>query len=215
MVEWSAAMLEPLAKEKLKSTERQAKLDKLRLWVNFVPAPSNSVAVRDDNFTGVVSCTSSLDGLFPAIWRHCTRSAVLERARYLDFQEAQVSIGWFSQVADCSTARIKGAYFIRSKHPSLDSRPQSALAAKICDYGVLDSVLFQHICSFRSSVHSLAVFVGSCKIRMRTQRVKHTFVHLNFSLGSHCPRSSRWSAVTAWWSPTTRPLRGALWRSGA
>jgi staphylococcal nuclease domain-containing protein 1 len=47
-------MLEPLAKEKLKSTERQAKLDKLRLWVNFVPAPSNSVAVQDDNFTGVV-----------------------------------------------------------------------------------------------------------------------------------------------------------------
>lgn len=58
-------MLEPLAKEKLKSTERQAKLDKLRLWVNFVPAPSNSVAVRDDNFTGVVRASGSLD--FPIL----------------------------------------------------------------------------------------------------------------------------------------------------
>eukprot|EP00850_Spirogloea_muscicola_P016978 SM000141S00922 [mRNA] locus=s141:240772:249829:- [translate_table: standard] len=54
VVEWSANMLEPEAKQALKKAELAAKQEKLRIWTNFVPPPSHSTAIRDDNYTGQV-----------------------------------------------------------------------------------------------------------------------------------------------------------------
>uniref|UniRef100_A0A0D6R1R8 Ribonuclease n=1 Tax=Araucaria cunninghamii TaxID=56994 RepID=A0A0D6R1R8_ARACU len=53
-VEWSASMLEEDSKRCLKNAELQAKKDRLRIWTNYVPPPSNSKAIRDDKFTGKV-----------------------------------------------------------------------------------------------------------------------------------------------------------------
>eukprot|EP01018_Ginkgo_biloba_P017900 Gb_32409 [translate_table: standard] len=53
-VEWSASMMEEDSKRHLKSAELQAKKDRLRIWTNYVPPPSNSKAIRDDKFTGKV-----------------------------------------------------------------------------------------------------------------------------------------------------------------
>lgn len=53
-VEWSASMMEEDAKRRLKTAELQAKKDRLKIWVNYVPPPSNSKAIRDDKFTGKV-----------------------------------------------------------------------------------------------------------------------------------------------------------------
>nr|CAL38976.1 TUDOR protein with multiple SNc domains [Picea abies] len=53
-VEWSASMMEEDAKRRLKNAELQAKKDHLRIWINYVPPPSNSKAIRDDKFTGKV-----------------------------------------------------------------------------------------------------------------------------------------------------------------
>eukprot|EP00897_Mesotaenium_endlicherianum_P003964 jgi/Mesen1/3596/ME000020S03125 len=52
VVEWSANMLEPSAKARLKAAELEAKKARLKMWTNFVPPVSNNTAVRDDNFTG-------------------------------------------------------------------------------------------------------------------------------------------------------------------
>lgn len=54
VVDWSASMLEPAAKQKLKAAELEAKRQRLRIWANYVPPQSNSVAIRNDNFTGRV-----------------------------------------------------------------------------------------------------------------------------------------------------------------
>ncbi|GBG64549.1 hypothetical protein CBR_g45244 [Chara braunii] len=54
VVEWSACMLEPEAREKLKGAELQAKKERLRIWTNYVPPASNSVAIANDNFSGKV-----------------------------------------------------------------------------------------------------------------------------------------------------------------
>lgn len=53
-VEWSANMMEEDAKRKLKAAELQAKKDRLRMWTNYVPPPTNSKAIHDQNFTGKV-----------------------------------------------------------------------------------------------------------------------------------------------------------------
>ncbi|CAI5514726.1 unnamed protein product [Closterium sp. Naga37s-1] len=53
VVEWSANMLEASAKVALKSAELEAKKQRVRMWTNFVPPQSNSIAFRD-NFTGKV-----------------------------------------------------------------------------------------------------------------------------------------------------------------
>ncbi|GJP63402.1 hypothetical protein CLOP_g20489 [Closterium sp. NIES-67] len=53
VVEWSANMLEASAKGALKSAELESKKQRLRMWTNFVPPQSNSIAFRD-NFTGKV-----------------------------------------------------------------------------------------------------------------------------------------------------------------
>ncbi|KAE9604221.1 putative micrococcal nuclease [Lupinus albus] len=53
-VEWSANMMEEEAKRRLKTAELQAKKTRLRVWTNYVPPPSNSKAIHDQNFTGKV-----------------------------------------------------------------------------------------------------------------------------------------------------------------
>lgn len=53
-VEWSAKLLEEDARRQLKNAELLAKKERLRLWINYVPPPSNSTAIRDDNFKGKV-----------------------------------------------------------------------------------------------------------------------------------------------------------------
>ncbi|KAK7316871.1 hypothetical protein RJT34_00642 [Clitoria ternatea] len=53
-VEWSANMMEEEAKRRLKTAELQAKKDRLRMWTNYVPPPSNSKAIHNQNFTGKV-----------------------------------------------------------------------------------------------------------------------------------------------------------------
>ncbi|KAL3716227.1 hypothetical protein ACJRO7_007913 [Eucalyptus globulus] len=53
-VEWSANMMEEEAKRRLKAAELQAKKSRLRFWTNYVPPPSNSKAISDQNFNGTV-----------------------------------------------------------------------------------------------------------------------------------------------------------------
>ncbi|KAE9608620.1 putative micrococcal nuclease [Lupinus albus] len=53
-IEWSANMMEEEAKRRLKTAELQAKKTRLRIWANYVPPPSNSKAIHDQNFTGKV-----------------------------------------------------------------------------------------------------------------------------------------------------------------
>ncbi|KDP22512.1 hypothetical protein JCGZ_26343 [Jatropha curcas] len=53
-VEWSANMMEDDAKRRLKNAELQAKKNRLRIWTNYVPPPTNSKAIHDQNFTGKV-----------------------------------------------------------------------------------------------------------------------------------------------------------------
>ncbi|XWS51529.1 hypothetical protein CRYUN_Cryun12cG0183800 [Craigia yunnanensis] len=53
-VEWSANMMEDDAKRQLKAAELQAKKTRLRMWTNYVPPPTNSKAILDQNFTGKV-----------------------------------------------------------------------------------------------------------------------------------------------------------------
>ncbi|TKY60512.1 Staphylococcal nuclease domain-containing protein 1 [Spatholobus suberectus] len=53
-VEWSANMMEEEAKRKLKTSELQAKKNRLRIWTNYVPPATNSKAIHDQNFTGKV-----------------------------------------------------------------------------------------------------------------------------------------------------------------
>ncbi|KAJ4959753.1 hypothetical protein NE237_019663 [Protea cynaroides] len=53
-VDWSANMMEEDAKRRLKSAELQVKKDRLKIWTNFVPPPSNSKVIHDQNFTGKV-----------------------------------------------------------------------------------------------------------------------------------------------------------------
>ncbi|KAF8390783.1 hypothetical protein HHK36_025311 [Tetracentron sinense] len=53
-VEWSANMMEEDAKRRLKSAELQVKKDRLRVWTNYVPPPTNSKAIHDQNFSGKV-----------------------------------------------------------------------------------------------------------------------------------------------------------------
>ncbi|KAI4336418.1 hypothetical protein L6164_014947 [Bauhinia variegata] len=53
-VEWSANMMEEDAKRKLKTSELQSKKNRLRIWTNYVPPPTNSKAIHGQNFTGKV-----------------------------------------------------------------------------------------------------------------------------------------------------------------
>ncbi|GAB4847393.1 Translin-1 [Ancistrocladus abbreviatus] len=53
-VEWSANMMEEDARRRLKSAELQVKKDRIRIWTNYVPPPTNSKAIHDQNFTGKV-----------------------------------------------------------------------------------------------------------------------------------------------------------------
>ncbi|KAG5014400.1 hypothetical protein JHK82_020087 [Glycine max] len=53
-VEWSANMMEEEAKRKLKTSELQAKKNRLKIWTNYVPPATNSKAIHDQNFTGKV-----------------------------------------------------------------------------------------------------------------------------------------------------------------
>lgn len=53
-VEWSANMMEEDAKRRLKTAELQSKKDRLKIWTNYVPPPSNSKAIHDQNFAGKV-----------------------------------------------------------------------------------------------------------------------------------------------------------------
>lgn len=53
-VEWSANMMEEDAKRRLKAAELQAKKTRLKFWTNYVPPPTNSKAIHDQNFTGKV-----------------------------------------------------------------------------------------------------------------------------------------------------------------
>ncbi|XP_078433452.1 TUDOR-SN protein 1 [Wolffia australiana] len=53
-VEWSANMMEEEAKRKLKSAELQAKKERIRLWINYVPPATNSKAIHNQNFSGKV-----------------------------------------------------------------------------------------------------------------------------------------------------------------
>lgn len=48
-------MMEEEAKRKLKTAELQAKKERLRLWINYVPPATNSKAIHNQNFTGKVS----------------------------------------------------------------------------------------------------------------------------------------------------------------
>lgn len=47
-------MMEEDAKRRLKTAELQAKKTRLRLWANYVPPPTNSKAIHDQNFMGKV-----------------------------------------------------------------------------------------------------------------------------------------------------------------
>ena len=47
-------MMEEEAKRKLKAAELQAKKDRIRLWINYVPPATNSQAIHNQNFTGKV-----------------------------------------------------------------------------------------------------------------------------------------------------------------
>jgi len=47
-------MMEEEAKRKLKTSELQAKKNRLRMWTNYVPPATNSKAIHDQNFTGKV-----------------------------------------------------------------------------------------------------------------------------------------------------------------
>lgn len=49
-------MMEEEAKRKLKIAELQAKKSRLRMWKNYVPPPSNSKAIHNQNFSGKVKC---------------------------------------------------------------------------------------------------------------------------------------------------------------
>ena len=52
-------MMEEEAKQKLKTAELQAKKDRLRMWTNYVPPPSNSKAIHNQNFSGKVNIAQS------------------------------------------------------------------------------------------------------------------------------------------------------------
>ena len=60
VVEWSAKLLDEESRRSLKNTELIAKKEKLRLWANYVPPPSNSTAIHNDNFKGKVSGIASV-----------------------------------------------------------------------------------------------------------------------------------------------------------
>ena len=47
-------MMEEDAKRHLKTSELQAKKDRLKIWTNYVPPATNSTAIRDVNFSGKV-----------------------------------------------------------------------------------------------------------------------------------------------------------------
>ena len=48
-------MMEEEAKRKLKTSELQAKKNRLKIWTNYVPPATNSKAIHDQNFTGKVN----------------------------------------------------------------------------------------------------------------------------------------------------------------
>ncbi|GAB2257923.1 hypothetical protein Droror1_Dr00014083 [Drosera rotundifolia] len=54
VVDWSASMMDDGAKSKLKAAELEAKKNRIRIWTNYVPPPSNSKAIHNQNFTGKV-----------------------------------------------------------------------------------------------------------------------------------------------------------------
>eukprot|EP00271_Cylindrocystis_brebissonii_P011331 TRINITY_DN2863_c0_g1_i1.p1 TRINITY_DN2863_c0_g1~~TRINITY_DN2863_c0_g1_i1.p1 ORF type:complete len:1029 (-),score=217.63 TRINITY_DN2863_c0_g1_i1:718-3804(-) len=66
VVDWSAESLEPAYKAQLKALELDCKKRKIKMWANFVPPPSNSTAIRDDNFTGTVVEVVSGDCIYVA-----------------------------------------------------------------------------------------------------------------------------------------------------
>lgn len=56
-VEWSASFLQDKVRLQLKNSELAAKNNRLRMWNNYMPPPTTSQAIKDQNFTGKV-CSS-------------------------------------------------------------------------------------------------------------------------------------------------------------
>mmetsp|Transcript_574 Transcript_574/g.1819 ORF Transcript_574/g.1819 Transcript_574/m.1819 type:complete len:876 (+) Transcript_574:412-3039(+) len=54
VVEWSAAMMNQASAQKLRNAEREAKQARIRLWKDYVPPPTNSIAIVGDEFVGPV-----------------------------------------------------------------------------------------------------------------------------------------------------------------
>lgn len=53
-VQWSATNLEEKNRKEIKAAEIEAKKKRIRMWTNYVPPPSDSKAIHDQNFTGKV-----------------------------------------------------------------------------------------------------------------------------------------------------------------
>lgn len=53
-VQWSATNLEEKNRKEVKAAEIEAKKKRIRMWTNYVPPPSDSKAIHDQNFTGKV-----------------------------------------------------------------------------------------------------------------------------------------------------------------
>lgn len=53
-VQWSANNLEEKNRKEIKAAEIEAKKKRIRMWTNYVPPPSDSKAIHDQNFTGKV-----------------------------------------------------------------------------------------------------------------------------------------------------------------
>ncbi|KAL1814529.1 hypothetical protein ACET3Z_017103 [Daucus carota] len=60
-VEWSASFLQDKVRLQLKNSELAAKNNRLRMWNNYMPPPTTSQAIKDQNFTGKVVEVASGD----------------------------------------------------------------------------------------------------------------------------------------------------------
>ncbi|GAB4860077.1 hypothetical protein Ancab_011555 [Ancistrocladus abbreviatus] len=58
-------MMEEDARRRLKLAELQAKKERIRIWTNYVPPPSNSKAIHNQNFTGKVELLAYNDMNMP------------------------------------------------------------------------------------------------------------------------------------------------------
>jgi len=62
-VQWSANNLEEKNRKEIKAAEIEAKKKRIRMWTNYVPPPSDSKAIHDQNFTGKVCATYLVDSI--------------------------------------------------------------------------------------------------------------------------------------------------------